>query len=114
MCEFSTLTNSRKSKVSQKIDFSKILVNEDLEYLNITINVTIIAENNITYIKSLRMTIHNDDIAEKVIKGAIQQYNNIFEKENLKIKFNKTIQLYNLKPSKKNGKPKDDLPGNNY
>ncbi len=111
MCEFSTLTSSRKSKVSQKINDTKIIANEVLDYLNITINCNIIAENNISYLKTIKITIHYKDSVDKVIKGAIRIFNEIFEKENLKLRFNRMIQAYKLKPSKKNGMPKDDLPG---
>ena len=74
----------------------------------ITINL-VIGEG----IKSINLLVSNQSKIENVIERAIKEFNNNFEKENVLFRLKKDICNYCLKPSKKNGFPKSDMPSFN-
>jgi hypothetical protein len=113
-----------KSKISSSIErsFGKENDNEDTQNTStssdnnlenfsmvfITINL-VIGEG----IKSINLLVSNQSKIENVIERAIKEFNNNFEKENVLFRLKKDICNYCLKPSKKNGFPKSDMPSFN-
>ena len=81
---------------------------ENFSMVFITINL-VIGEG----IKSINLLVSNQSKIENVIERAIKEFNNNFEKENVLFRLKKDICNYCLKPSKKNGFPKTDMPSFN-
>ena len=74
----------------------------------ITINL-VIGEG----IKNINLLVSNQSKIENIIERSIKEFNNNFEKENVLFRLKKDICNYCLKPSKKNGFPKTDMPSFN-
>lgn len=113
-----------KSKISTSIErsFGKENDNEDTQNTStssdnnlenfsmvfITINL-VIGEG----IKNINLLVSNQSKIENIIERSIKEFNNNFEKENAFFRLKKDICNYCLKPSKKNGFPKTDMPSFN-
>ena len=106
----------RRSRVSSRIisqeELSKMINMTELITARsvITINIIINSANGGSFLRSIKLNISETDSVEKVIKHSIKLFNALFEREKLGLKLLETPSLYKLKPSKKNGWPKD-LPG---
>jgi hypothetical protein len=108
----------RRSRVSSKLVTQEIkksafinLVN--IEHVNkvvITMSISIQSDNDKNFMKSIKMNIKETDSVESIVQLAIQIFNNIFKNEKILVQLSENLTLYKLKPSKKNGSPKD-LPG---
>lgn len=61
-------------------------------------------------IKSIMMSIDSSIYPQNVLKHSIDEFNKIFEAEKLRFLFSPNSTQYKLKPSKKDGKPKNDYP----
>jgi hypothetical protein len=61
-------------------------------------------------VRSLPMKVNKSSTIKLVIQKAIDEYNNVFSKENTKFRIKEDAELFILKPSKKNGKAKLDMP----
>jgi hypothetical protein len=61
-------------------------------------------------IKSISLKISNKITISELIKKSIYIFNDMFYSERLPYQFNVTSTSYTIKPSKKNGQPKEDLP----
>jgi hypothetical protein len=108
----------RRSRVSSKIISGEEL-NEILNFAEtsikgfkqiITVNIILNSENEKSFLKTIKINVTDSDSVEKVIKLSINSFNHLFERERLNFRFKEKANLFNLKPSKKNGQPKD-LPG---
>ena len=113
-----------KSKISSSIEksFGKEVETEDTQNTSnssdnnlenfsmvfITINL-VIGEG----VKSINLLVSNQSKVENVIERAINEYNHNFEEEKVLFRLKKEIPKYGLKPSKKNGFPKSDMPSFN-
>ncbi len=81
---------------------------ENFSMVFITINL-VIGEG----IKNINLLVSNQSKIEKIIERAIKEFNNNFEKEKVLFRLKTDICNYSLKPSKKNGFPKTDMPSFN-
>jgi hypothetical protein len=64
-------------------------------------------------IKSLNLQVTEKTTIMDLIKMSVDIFNDNFVNENLKIRLKPHYRLYNMKPSKKSGKPDKDLPSKN-
>jgi hypothetical protein len=109
----------RRSRVSSRIislDDVAQLVNINMTTLTdstaargvVTIHIFIISENGKSFMKTVQLNISEADSVEKVIKQAVKVFNTLFDREKLGVQLREgDLSLYKLKPSKKNGLPKD-------
>ena len=96
------------SKTQNHIFGSILLPNE------IIINVVLQDSNKNIFLKKIFLQINEVDKARQIIRESISQFNKLFEYERISVKFSSLdLNLYNLKPSKKNGLPNYDMPGIN-
>jgi hypothetical protein len=58
----------------------------------------------------LNLNLNENLKINEIIKIAINAFNEKFEEDKLKIRLSVEYKRYNIKQSKKNGSPKDDLP----
>lgn len=75
----------------------------------ITINIVISVEKEIIH-KVKKYPVSSDFTVNDLIKQTLTDVNNELIKEKSKFRLTNNILTYNVKPSKKNGYPKDDLP----
>ena len=61
-------------------------------------------------IKTCSFQVNQSSTIKLVIQKAIDEFNAMFSAEKTKLRLKEDIDLYVLKPSKKNGKPKQDMP----
>ena len=61
-------------------------------------------------LKNILIQVNENIKIKDLIKLSINAFNSKLEVENLNFRFNVEYDKYNLKQSKKNGLPKDDLP----
>jgi hypothetical protein len=61
-------------------------------------------------IKTRSFQVNQSSTIKLVIQKAIDEFNAMFSAERTKLRLKEDIDLYVLKPSKKNGKPKQDMP----
>jgi hypothetical protein len=61
-------------------------------------------------IKTRSFQVNQSSTIKLVIQKAIDEFNAMFSAEKTKLRLKEDIDLYVLKPSKKNGKPKQDMP----
>lgn len=59
----------------------------------------------------INLDIENNDTMEDLVRKSINEFNKIFEEENVNSRFSLNFEKYQVKPAKKNGKPNSDLPG---
>ena len=78
---------------------------ENFSMVFITINL-VIGEG----IKNINLLVSNQSKVENIIERALNEFNNNFEKEKVLFRLKSNILNYGLKPSKKNGFPKSDMP----
>ena len=113
-----------KSKISSSIEksFGKEVENEDTQNTStssdnnlenfsmvfITINL-VIGEG----IKNINLLVSNQSKVENIIERALNEFNNNFQKEKVLFRLKNEITNFGLKPSKKNGFPKSDMPSFN-
>ncbi len=94
--------------------------NENEEYFfpikNLFVKVNIIVakeKENIPYqIKSINLQINDKNRVYDLIKMSVDNFNDGLTKENSFYRLDPDYRVYNLKPSKKSGKPDSDLPSN--
>jgi hypothetical protein len=103
-----------RSRVSSKIisqeELDKIVNISLTNFLHrgvVTIHIALNSENGGSFMKMMKLTISETDNVERVIKLAIRMFNRHFEMEKIAIQLRENSELYTLKPSKKNGMPKD-------
>jgi len=86
------------------------------EILNETIQVNILINiDGDEYLKSVNAIITNKVSIGDLLRESIKLFNKLFEKENSPIRLIYTkLSNYEMKPSKKNGKPNKDLPSKLY
>jgi hypothetical protein len=73
----------------------------------IPITVYLVLDNKIKYIN---ITSSENTLIKDIIKRSISEFNTQLEKDNYMIRLSLNYEHYNLKPSKKNGMAKEDLP----
>ena len=110
-----TFKNNRKkiSKLSQACENASKPVNcedkapqqQSIGHIPITLNL-IFGEG----IKTRSFQVNQSSTIKLVIQKAIDEFNAMFTGEKTKLRLKEDIDLYVLKPSKKNGKPKQDMP----
>ena len=76
----------------------------------IQVNILIKIDGN-EYLKSVNVIITNKVSIGDLLRESIKLFNKLFEKENFPIRLSHIkLSNYEMKPSKKNGKPDKDLP----
>ena len=80
----------------------------------IIVNVVVQEANNNILLKKIILHINEGDKPSNIISQSIFKFNKLFEYERISVKFSPhDLSSYSLKPSKKNGMPNYDMPGNN-
>lgn len=86
----------------------------DKEEIKTPIKVNIIISNKKDgqkfLIKTINLNISNKITVSELIKKSICIFNDMFYAEKLPYQFNVASISYTIKPSKKSGQPKDDVP----
>ena len=103
----SRLSLAFEKAVSTKADFhpEQTAEHQGVCLIPITINIAFGEQ-----IRALSMKVDKSSTIKLVIQKAIDEYNTLFSKENTKFRIKEDIELFVLKPSKKNGKAKLDMP----
>ena len=72
-----------------------------------TVNISVVIVNNI---KQISFNVNSNTKVNMIIDKAITEFNKVFINDNTQIRIKEEPECFVLKPAKKNGKPKTDLP----
>ncbi len=101
--------NNMTSKVNSVDVTGSIILPEE-----IVVNLVLKDENDNILLKKIFVPINENETASDIIKKSIFQFNRLFKYERIQVMFSTNeFEKFSLKPSKKNGLPNYDLPGNN-
>jgi hypothetical protein len=70
----------------------------------------IITDNQTPMLKNIEITITNKITMKELLSQALNMFNDIFYKEGIPLQLSHEVNYYSIKPSKKSGKPDNDLP----
>ena len=70
----------------------------------------IITDNQTPMLKHIDITITNKITMKELLSQALNMFNDIFYKEGIPLQLSQGVSYYSIKPSKKSGKPDNDLP----
>jgi hypothetical protein len=78
--------------------------------MDVVVKVSVIVGGDA--VKSISLRITNKNTIMDLLKYSLDIFNDLFYREGLGVQFRADYKKYLIKPSKKSGKPDNDLPGN--
>ena len=114
------ISDSRDSRLSNRISKSmlerdKSYLKNPLDYIGEEVEYPIFIKVNLLIgdiKKNINLKITDSDTIKDILKRSINLFNDILKKEKIHLQLNKDYNKFYLKPSKKSGKPDNDLPSN--